>query len=76
MKEKSLQFFVYFWKTHKTQMSFTWLEIIKKNIFGYLCGAKKIWLDNVIFAWIKVANVQSQFTPTPLEVLTNSKTES
>ena len=26
-------------------------------------------LDKVYFAWIKVVNVQSQFSPTPLEVL-------
>ena len=28
------------------------------------------WLDKVLFAWIKVANVHSQFSPTPLEALT------
>ena len=44
----------------------------KKNIFGsfWLENTFFFWFCDVIFAWIKVANVQSQFSPTPLEVLT------
>ena len=44
---------------------------IIRNIFWTNFGwGFFFWFDNVIFAWIKVVNVQSPFTPSPLEVLT------
>ena len=68
-QKKKLTHFLYFWKAHKNQMCLAWLEI---RIFFWLAlvGQYFFWFDNVIFAWIKVAYVQSQFSPTPLEVLT------
>ena len=71
MKENNLQISSFFsWKAHKNQMCFT-QEIIRKIFLAHF-GWKTLffWFCNVIFAWIKVANVQSQFSPTPLEVLT------
>ena len=38
MKEKSLPFFLYFWKAHKNQMCFTWLEIIRKIFLATFVG--------------------------------------
>ena len=62
---------MYFWKAYINQICFTWLEMIRKIFLASFSWATFFfWFDNVIFAWIKVANVQSQFTPTPLEVLT------
>ena len=62
------QFFFLFWKTK----FLLFYSILKKKKYSglILVGGDFFWLDKFLLAWIKMLNVQSQFSPTPLYVLT------
>ena len=54
----------------KNLLIFNKFKSRRKKLDPFWLDETFFWLDKVLFAWIKVANVQSQFSPTPLEVLT------
>jgi hypothetical protein len=65
--------FVKFWekKNHKKKLLiFTQFKIRRKKLAPFWFDETFFWLDKVLFSWIKVANVQTQFSPTPLQILT------
>ena len=71
-KEKNLEKLAHIFSFLTNQNSTFFLQNFKEEkIFRLiLVGQDFFWLDMFLFAWIKVVNVQSQFSPTPLEVLT------
>ena len=69
---KKTSSFVNFWeeKQQKILLIFAKFESRRNKFYPFWFDETFFWLDKVLFAWIKVANVQSQFSPTPLKVLT------